>query len=177
VRWEALFADLEAQASAADRAELEAEVDDRSRHELAGIRLLDRVRAAAEAGARVTVAVVAGAPLTGRVSRVGADWLLLADTGAGDALVPAHAVVGVVGLGRAADPGSRQAVSSRLSLGFALRAVARDRSPVTVLAVDGSVTGGTVDGVGADFVELGAPAPAPRRAIALAALVWLRSAG
>lgn len=178
MRWESLFADLEAQAAAAARAELEAEVDDRSRRELAALRLTDRLRAASEAGTRLTVAVGGGDPLTGRVAALGRDWLLLADTGGGDVLVPAGAVLWVSGLSRTAShPSTGSPVARELSLGYALRTVARDRSAVSVLTRDGATVTGTIDGVGGDFVELGQPAPAARRAVTFAALAWVRAAG
>ena len=75
----------------------------------------------------------------------------------------------VAGLGRATapaeDPGR---VRARLDLRRALRGLARDRSVVQVVLDDGAVYVGTVDGVGADHVELAEhAADQPRRAAAV----------
>jgi hypothetical protein len=45
-------------------------------------------------------------------------------------------------------------VSARLGLGAVLRGIARDRSAVTLVLVDGSALSGTLDRVGQDFVEV-----------------------
>jgi hypothetical protein len=84
----------------------------------------------------------------------------------------------------AADPDDVSIVESRLGLPYALRGVARDRAPVTMLLREGTSVTGTIDRVGADFVDLAEHAPGePRRAAAirgartlpLAALAFVRS--
>jgi hypothetical protein len=170
VRWEELFGDLEAQFDQADAAELSAEVADRTRRELARIRLVDRLRAAT--GHELSVTVVGGGVLAGALADVGSDWLLLTERVGRDALIPLAVVTGVIGLGgRAAYPESEGSVVKRLRLTHALRAVARDRSPVTCLLVDGSTVTGTIDRVGADFVDLAEHALGePRRPSAVRAV-------
>ena len=153
MRWDDLFRDLESQLDAAAAAELDAEVADRVRREAALLGLVDRARAAV--GHPVVVRVRGAGPVDGRLVDVGAQWLLVAETGGREVLVPLTAVVSLAGL-RAwtGAPGSGGQVFARLGLGAALRGIARDRLPVQVVLVDGSLVGGTVDRVGADFVEV-----------------------
>jgi hypothetical protein len=170
VRWEALFGDLEAQFDQADAADLAGEVADRTRREWARIRLVDRLRAVP--GYELSVRVLGGETLAGRLLDVGPDWMLLSERHGRDALVPLAAVLGLTGTGsRAAAPESEGAVVKRLGLGYALRAVARDRSPVSCVLVDGSTLTGTIDRVGADFIDVAEHAPTePRRPSAVRAV-------
>lgn len=168
MRWQVLFADLEAQLAAAEAAELAGEVADRSRRELATVRLPDRLRAAR--GTEITVVVAGLGPTAGRLDAVGADWLLIAPAQRPAALLPLAAVVSVSGLSAAATPGSP--VSARLRLGYALRGIARDRAVVRLRLVDGRELIGTIDAVGADFLDLAVHASdEPRRADAVVAAV------
>lgn len=158
VRWADLFGDLEGQLDATALRELEDEVADRSRRELARIRLVDRL-AVALGGQLVVTAAGAGA-VSGRLTSVGADFLLLDETGRRDALLPFASVVSLTGLPRlAADPDRKPTVQARLGLGHALRAVARDRSPVVIGLTDGGVITGTVERVAADHLDLVEHAP------------------
>jgi hypothetical protein len=161
VRWEALFDDLEAQLSAAEAGELAAEVSDRSRREVARLHVADRVRLAH--GAELTVGLGAAGVVNGRVMRSGPQWWLLAGTG-GDQLVCTSAVSWVTGLpALAGDPDAVPAVHARLGLPHALRGIARDRSPVVLVLRDGATVTGTIDRVGADFVDLAEHAPGEAR--------------
>jgi hypothetical protein len=153
MRWSRLFADLESQVEAMLDAEVDGEVVERTRMEAARLRLVDRLRAAEYHPVEL---LCAGAgQLRGHIDRVGADWLVLAEVGERDALVPLGSVLAVTGLGRRSGaPGSAGPVVSKLGLSHPLRALARDRAPVQVVLIDGTRLTGTVDRVGADYVEL-----------------------
>jgi hypothetical protein len=162
MRWDQLFADLEAQADALDLLERGGEIDERARIELSRVALFDRLRPGV--GQVVRVRCPAGVTVGGRLVRVGAQWLLVDEAGGRQALVVASAIMVVSGLGRlAASPGSQGVVESRLGLAHALRGIARDRSPVRLELVDGTSLDGTIDRVGADFVELAAHAAGEAR--------------
>ncbi len=151
MRWQALFDDLEAQLAAADAAELAGEVADRTRREAALVRLVDRFGAVT--GADVAVHVLGAGLLRGRLVDTGPDWLLLDERGT-ELLVPLGALLGVTGpLARTAAPDAG-AVAARLDLRWALRGLARSRTGVVLVLVDGSTVTGTLDRVGADHVDL-----------------------
>jgi hypothetical protein len=164
-RWDRLFADLEAEAEAQDRAALSAEVTDRTRAESARIHLVDRLRAAR--GHTLTCHLLGGATVTGPLREVGPDWFLVAESARGEALVVLEAVTSVVGLGAQA-VAETGPVGARLDLRYALRRLARTRAAVTVLLTDGGLVTGTVDRVGADYAEVAEhPAGEARRAHAV----------
>jgi hypothetical protein len=163
MRWDALFADLEAQAAVFEQAERAAEVEERTRGELAAIGVGDRLRAGL--GTAVRVRLPGGRVITGVVQRVGPDWLLLGDDSGHESVVRLGALLGVAGLTRyTAVPGSAGMVAGRLGLRSVLRGIARDRSAVRIELVDGTTVDATIDRVGADFVEVAVhPAGEPRR--------------
>ena len=148
MRWDALFADMELQLSSAAAQDRAQEVADRTRTERAAVHLVDRLRAGAGRSVRLTLR--SGLRLEGQLVDVGPDWLLL--RAPGEHLVPLAAVVMVATLPAdvAPEPG---AVLSRLGLGHALRAVARDRLLVRVVTVAGALHG-RVDAVGADHLDV-----------------------
>ena len=163
MRWEALFADLEAQLAAASAAE----DGDLARAEVARTPLEDRVRA--HVGAPLRVWLRDGTALAGSVRDAGAGWLLLVDD-RGPVVLPAPAVARLSGLSRAVAPPAGH-VERRLGLGAVLRALARDRAGVR-LHVDGAVLTGTIDRVGADHLDLAEhPAEEARRSAAVRAVV------
>lgn len=182
-RWQQLFADLAAEFDAAAAAELEGEVRERARGEAARLTLVDRLRAAV--GGSVELDVVGIGVLRGVLQAVGPDWLLLDDPR--EVLVPLAAVLSVAGLpAQSADPSTVGEVFARLGLCHALREIARRRSEIALVLVDGRVRHGTLDRVGQDFAELAEhPAGEPRRAravrgvrtVPLAAIAAVRSAG
>lgn len=162
MRWDELFDDLEAQFDAAQAAELAAEVGDRVRRELSVIRLVDRLRPAI--GQQVAVRAAGAGSLEGMLVSVGPDWLLVAEIAHREALVFGPAVLSVGGLAaQSATPDGEGRLAARFTFGFALRGIVRDRSAVTLTYVDGSTTTGTLDRVGADFVEIAEHAPGELR--------------
>ena len=167
MRWQQLFADLQAQYDAEETAAEQAESASRTRAEVGALGIGDRLRGAL--GFPLVLGCLGAGPVAGVLVDVGADWLLLEDDGARQTLVASAAVRSVSGLGRrtivaeAAGP-----VRARLDLRRALRGLARDRSAVQIVLADGSVLSGTLDRVGADYVELAEhPADLPRRAEAV----------
>jgi hypothetical protein len=164
VRWEALFDDLEAQLDAAARSDLRADVHERTRAERASVALADRVRASA--GERLRLTLRGGAVLEGAVLDVASQWLLLGDGPTRRALVPMGAIAAAAGLSPHVAPPAGT-VERRLTLGHALRALARDRAAVVVLC-DGFEVAGRLERVGADHVDL---TPATGRAEPLAVVL------
>ncbi|MBD8044197.1 hypothetical protein H9638_10305 [Arthrobacter sp. Sa2BUA2] len=151
MRWEALFADLEAQLAAAGQSAREAEIADRQRGESAAIQFADRLRG--QVGRTLKVHLDSSAePLTGVLAQMGSGWLLLRSA-AGMHLVPLDAVRMVEGMDRFALPDQ---ATVKLGLLAALRGLARDRYPVH-LQLRGALSGtvyGSIDRVGRDFLEL-----------------------
>ena len=182
-RWDALFADLESQAVEDTRSQRGAEVDELVRAETAQLPLTARLRAAV--GTALTLRCAGALVVTGRLERVGPDWLLVSEGAGREALVVVAAVHTVAGLGRRS-AGELSVVESRLGLRHALRGVARDRSAVRLHLRDGTQADGTLDRIGADFIELAAhPAGESRRrgtvreqlVVAAAAVVAVRREG
>ena len=149
MRWDRLFDDLEAQFGAEERRERDSEVADRTRRERAGVEL--GARFAAAVGASLRLHVATGEHVTGELVDVGEDWLLVRLDNGRDAVVPVAAVTSVVGLPPKA---SAERTARRFALGYALRGLARDRASVAITDTSGQVVTGTIDVVGADFLDL-----------------------
>lgn len=151
MRWEDLFADLEGQAQAFEKAEVDAEVADRIRSELAQLALLNRLRAQLEH--QIVLSVTGVGSLHGRLIQVGADWLLL--SAPDEVVIPVSAIAAVSDLPFAAVSAEGVGhVSAKIPMTAALRAIAIDRCAVTVQLRGGAILNGTPDRVGADFVDL-----------------------
>jgi hypothetical protein len=184
MRWQRLFADLSAQWEEAEASAERAESASRARAEFGSVRLADRLRGAE--GARVVLRCRGAGQVTGALTAVGPDWILLTDDRGAEVLVAAPAVLAVAGLGRlTAAPAEEGAVRARLDLRRAVRGLARDRSVVQVVLADGAVVTGTIDRVGADFCEIAEHALDEARrggavhgvtAVALSALAVVRAA-
>src|SRR3954452_19422275 len=132
MRWQQLFADLQAQLEEAEAAEERGESASRARAEIGAVRLAERLRGAV--GSPLALGCRGAGRLTGRLLEVGADWLLLEDERSRPCLVAMATVQSVGGLGRLTSaPEAMGAVHARLDLRRALRGLARDRSPVHVV--------------------------------------------
>ncbi len=181
MRWEALFADLEAGAQADAEAERRSEVADRTRAEFGRVRLIDRLQPLlAQPQERVRMGLAAGDPVSGRVAAIGADWVLLAEPTAGrEWLIPLSAVQWVDGLGpESAEPGWEGLVGARYGLRIILRRIVRDRATVVVTLLSGDIRRGRLERVHADHVVLRADAAAGEAfasvTLPLAAIACLR---
>lgn len=150
MRWDELFDDLEARAGAEARQELDAEVAERVRVERARLGLYERLAAAR--GAAIGIRCAGPGLLRGVVDDVGDGWVLLRGERGGHALVASTCVRAVEGLAGRAD--LTAAPGRRFGLGYALRALSRDRAAVRVVDIDGTVREGHLVAVGSDVVDL-----------------------
>lgn len=154
-----MFEDMEAQLASVERLELESEIAERSRADVAGVGLADRLRGTL--GLRVAVHLGSGTVFEGTLSHVGAESLVLNDH-RHQVLVPFAAVSHYQGMGRlaVAEP---SAVRRKLGLASALRVLARDRADVAVI-LSGATQGmaglsGVIDRVGQDYFDLAMTRP------------------
>jgi hypothetical protein len=177
MRWDRLFSDLEARFEELEDAEAAAELADRQRVAFGELRATARL--AGSIGQPVRVRIAGGALVTGILQRVGPDWLLLTEAQGREAVIALGAMTAVEGL-TASTGQELSGVLLRLDLRHTLRGLARDRAPVTVAlagwvggapmvvsqgAASGTEITGTIDRVGADFIEVAVHAAwEPRRA-------------
>lgn len=180
MRWELLFADLEALADATERMAFEADVADRGRAERATLTLADRLRGHLEG--ELTFRLLDGDRVRGRLVDLGADWVLLDD--GGSVVLPMTAVAGVEGLSRLAATTTEE-LARRVRVTVVLRQLSRDRAPVRLRLLDRTTLTGTIDRVGPDHLDLAQHAPDEIRrpgsvrgvlVVRLAALAQVRSA-
>jgi hypothetical protein len=171
MRWEGLFADLEGQLAAEERRELDDEVAERTRRERALVTLTDRLSGAV--GSSVRLGLGGRIRVEGRLADLGDGWLLVRAQGNGrEHLVPTASVITVSSLGHHVQA---TRAARRFGLGYALRALSRDRATVALSlggagvssgggAVPGQALVGTIDAVGADHLDLAEhPEGMPRR--------------
>ncbi len=177
MRWEQLFSDLDARFDDLADAQMMAELPDRERVAAGAISLVERI--GGSVGRQIRVRTTAGVAVVGAVRKVGPDWLLIEDGPGREALLASVAVTIVEGLSAATGPAVK-GVELRLNLRHALRGVARDRSPISLVVCGGvgeptslytEVTG-TIDRIGADFIEVALHAAwEPRRAASVRSVV------
>jgi hypothetical protein len=168
MRWQQLFDDLQGQFEEQEAAADRAEWSSRARAEIGSVALVERLRGAL--GLALSLHCRGAGRVAGRLVEVGPDFVLLEDEQARPALVAQAAIQAVSGLvRRTAVPEEAGPVRGRLDLRRALRALARDRVAIHVTLDDGLVLSGTVDRVGADYLELAEhPTDQPRRSEAVA---------
>ena len=168
MRWQKLFADLEAQFAAAGSAAESAESGSRARAEGAAAPLAERLAGAL--GLPVTLRCRGAGQVAGVLTEAGPDWLLLSAEQGRELLVVTDAVTTLSGLVRRTQA-AEDRPRVRTDLRRALRGLVRDRSTVSVALEDGGRLTGTLDRVGADFVELAEHADdEPRRASSVRAV-------
>lgn len=191
VRWDSFFQDLEDQLSAewdAERAALDSEAE---RLRIARLALRDRLRALAGGDDPLAVELADGTRHELSVAAVGADWIAARSrTAPGGVLLVPFAALTAVGAAEPVLLRSARAVAvpdrmaDRITLGFALRDLARRRVPVTVGVIGGRAITGTLDRVGADHLDLALHAlDEPRRPAEVAgfrivpttAVAWVRA--
>lgn len=148
MRWEALFADLAGQWDAVQRADDDARIADLTELEMGRVHLADRLRA--RRAEHVTVRLLDGHEVGGRVLDAAPDWVLL---GAGERrwLVPRQGIAAAWPLSVAAPQAG--VVESRLGIAHVLRAIAREGATVHVRTVAGGYRGRLVR-VGADHIDV-----------------------
>lgn len=165
MRWTDLFDDLEAQLRAQEAAQIQGEVAEHTRAALGRVSLSERFLA--DLGARVRLSLRGGLVIDGALIEVGSDWLLLHEDGAArprELLIVTATTLSVSGLSGRSDEGRPGRVQRSLDLRQALRALSRDRALVRVHDLDGGLTLGTIDRVGADHLDLSRhPDDLPRR--------------
>lgn len=151
MRWDGLFADLEAQLAQAAWRETEAEAAELTRGEAASVHLVDRLRGAV--GHRLALRLGGDLRVEVQVSTVGPAWVGGTDH-AGGVLVPLASIRSVDHRLPMVAP-ERSASARALGIGAVYRTMARARVPLAIVGQDGrQLTEGTIDRVGADHLDV-----------------------
>lgn len=161
MRWDAFFADMEAQLASAHQLVQDAEVSERLRTDFAAMELAGRLHS--QTGRHLKVDVGPPGSFEGALSHVGRGWIVL-ESDRRSSVVALDHVVMIGGMDRFS---TVDAPVARLGLASALRSLSRDRTPVQVYLAGqppASALDGSVDRVGRDFFELSLmPWGEPRR--------------
>ncbi|MCU1472691.1 hypothetical protein [Amnibacterium sp.] len=156
MRWDELFADLEAQLEAGIGAEERESDAEEERLRLGRRSLRDRIAAMGEGRTPVRIRLLDGTVVDLAPRTVGRDWIAGDLAGGAQAVLPLHAVAALLPSGSqvTADGGAPAgALTDRLGLPFVLRDLARRRRPVQLRLRHGG-TAGTIDRVGRDHLDL-----------------------
>lgn len=162
MRWDRLFAELEDRFDQLADEQAAAERADRERVAIGAVTAVERLSGAL--GHQLRLGLAGGAVVAGRLRAVGPDWLLLVEGQERDCILPWRSVTVVHGLTAATGP-PPAGLDLRFDLRYALRGLARDRAAVQVglagwAGADTAAGGapaeltGTIDRVGADFLEM-----------------------
>jgi hypothetical protein len=146
-----VFDDLEQQAAGLHLIERDAEVADRTAAEYSRISLGERLHASL--GLELRVRLVGGHLVSGRLARVGEDWLLLVGRSS-EWIVRYAGLVAVTGLSPRADSPETWSVVDRLTVRAVLRHLSGVNEPCLVHFADDRQAEGRVGRVGRDFFEL-----------------------
>jgi hypothetical protein len=186
MRWDRLLGDIEAAEDARARAEMLGEAAERSRLETARVTLESRLAAAA--GSRLTIDLDGAGRCSGVVTAVGRGWVVL-DAGQVSWVVAVEHIRWVADLGRNAAPPPSAAgrrIYDKLGIAHVLRGIATDRAAVQLGLGAGETLAGTIDRVGADFVDVAVHAVGEprrprevrgRRTVRTAAIRFVRRSG
>lgn len=164
--------DLEQQAEAAYGLERHAELADRSRAEYGVVTLASRLMASLEAPVELDVA--GAGRVSGKLRRVGADWLLLQGD-SGSWVVRLAAVSTVRGASDRSVPEVAWSPITRLGLRSALRRLSEAGERCVVQLVDGGRRDGRVLRVGSDFAEVAVGAAERVELVAFGSLAAVQS--
>ena len=149
MRWESLFADLEAQFAADEARNQSSEIQEFVRIERARQTLMQRL--ARHLDGRIDVQLLGAERLGGRLAGIGKDWLVL-HHGGSEELIPVRALAWWTALEAGSGPPEGE---RRVGFSQALRVLVRDRARVSIGGVDGQLlASGTLDQVGQDFLEV-----------------------
>ncbi|MDN3481021.1 hypothetical protein QMA10_03675 [Arthrobacter sp. APC 3897] len=151
MRWDALFADMEAQLASARDAVRDSEVAERLRTDFAAMEMSGRLQS--QMGRPLKVDVGLPGSFQGVLSHVGRGWMVL-ETGGQSSVIALNHVVFIAGMDRFSASGTP---APRLGLASALRGLSRDRASVRVYPAGqqpAAALEGSVDRVGKDFFEL-----------------------
>ena len=153
MRWDDLFDDLDRRFDEMQAQVAESDLAEQTRQEQGTVSMVERLSGAL--GRQIAIRLTGSRTLSGTLTRLGSDWLLLTENLSSETVVPLAAVAVVEGLTLATGRPLRS-VDARYDLRMVLRAVARDRAPVTVQTTYETELSGTIDRVGADFIEIAA---------------------
>lgn len=166
MRWDRLFADLEAESAEMAREETEGLAADLRDEIWAEMSWRDLI------GGQVVLEVSGMGQVAGEVAAIN-ERLVRLRAGTGGHLVACAAVSGVLSTQRRADPPSR--IDAAMGWGQALRRLRDDAGSVRLVLTDGRTFDGLIEAVGRDFVRL--TAGSASRTVVLDAIAVVTSTG